>query len=417
MTHDSQVLECGFNNCIYSLFSLLSQAPSSKNKFEFTATFSYDVATHHRRDRLQCRLKLVDDFNLHIRILKSEGGTIKKSFNLFKEKALITIVPEDVFQSRKRRWNKKYPIRLEVSGCEFFLFSNVSRFKQEWFFRLREAAQGTTTKQLVVRQGRFFRYMQQYFSNEPQARNSAFQTAPPPTSSAMTSSSGGSLSATTAAQRPATRHLSQRRQRAEVGAVQFSSTAAEDREEDVSEGSVSISSSHQPSRDHPPHSSIASTISSASSANEHPQRPSSARSLSSSSGVSLFPSTGGNLRLLESYWINALTARLFWDVWHEERWKKWIVTRIERKLVRIKTPRFLDPLQLTDIAIGESMPVINRLHEGPYLKVDGVWVFLDVEYEGEFVMTIKTRLKLSGGRKEEDEEEERGTEMKAMKRR
>jgi hypothetical protein len=108
-----------------------------------------------------------------------------------------------------------------------------------------------------------------------------------------------------------------------------------------------------------------------------------------------------------------VSARIFWDVWHEERWKKWIVSRIERKLVRIKTPRFLDPLQLTDIAIGESMPVINRLSEGPYLKVDGVWVFFDVEYEGEFVMTIKTRLKLGQWRK--GEEEEKGTELKAMK--
>ena len=109
--------------------------------------------------------------------------------------------------------------------------------------------------------------------------------------------------------------------------------------------------------------------------------------------------------------MNALTARLFWDVWHEERWKNWIMSRIQRKLVRIKTPGFLDPLLLTDIEVGDSMPVINRLHEGPYLRVDGVWVYLDVTYEGLFVMTIKTRLKLGRGRGEG----EKGTEMKSVK--
>ena len=85
------------------------------------------------------------------------------------------------------------------------------------------------------------------------------------------------------------------------------------------------------------------------------------------------------------------------------------MTRIQKKLVRIKTPGFMESLQLTDVAIGNKMPVINRLCEGPYVKVDGVWVFLDVTYEGLFVMTIKTKLKLGQGQKEN-----KGTEMKAM---
>lgn len=398
-----------YNTDIRVQFSLSfpSQAPS-KHKFEFMATLQYDFATHHRRDRQHCRLKLINDYDLHIHIYDSEGDTIvKKSFNLWKEKAQITIVPEDVFQSRKRRWSKKYPIRLVVGSCEFFLFSNVSRFKQEWFFRLREAARGTTTQELVRRKQEFFRYMLRYCSSDPSQRNSASMTAPP-TSLMMSSSSVGSHSM--AAGPRSSRHHPQRRHKIEEGAVQFSSSAA--LEEDITEGSVSISNTSSSSQ--PPHASITSTVSSSSSVNDYSLRPSSARSLSNTSStaaMSPLPSTGGPSSL-EGYWINAVSARIFWDVWHEERWKQWIVSRIERKLVRIKTPRFLDPLQLTDIAIGESMPVINRLYEGPYLRVDGVWLFFDVEYEGEFVMTIKTRLKLGHWRKGE---EEKGTEMKAMK--
>ena len=373
------------------------------------------MATHHRRDRLRCRLKLENDFELFIQILDSEGDIhVKRRFNLHTEKAVITIVPDDVFQNRKRRWSKKYPIRLEVGGCVFFLFSNVSRFKQEWFFRLRAAAKGTTTEELVESKHKFFSYMLRYISNDRLQQNSTSLSAPPTSSTAIKSPSSVSSHSMTTGQRSSSRHQSHhKRPKVEEGAVQFSSsTAGSDREENITEGSVSISNPHFSSSQQP-HASITSTISSSSSMTDYSLRPSSARSLSNTSSIGpASPLPLGKLPSLESYWINAVSARIFWDVWHEERWKKWIVSRIERKLVRIKTPRFLDPLQLTDVAIGESMPVINRLSEGPYLKVDGVWVFFDVEYEGEFVMTIKTRLKLGHWRKEK---KEKGTELKAMK--
>jgi hypothetical protein len=377
-------------------------APSKKDKFEFMATLAYDFATHHRRDRLKCRLNLANDFELRVNIFNSEGDTLmKRTFHLSREKARITVVPDDVFQNRKRRWSKKYPIRVEVGGSEFFLFANVSRFKQEWFFRLREAAKGTTTDKLIKRQKDFFTYIQQYFPSEP-LRHSASAPPPPTTSSVSPPRSAVGVSAT------APRHgHSQRRHRMEEGAVQFSSSAVTDSEEDIAGGSISISKSSRT----PPCHQHGSVTSVSSSLSESSSRPSSGRPTSGGGVASTSRPPPGPCSS-ESYWINALTARLYWDVWHEERWKKWIVTRIERKLVRIKTPRFLDPLQLTDIEIGDSMPVINRLYEGPFLRVDGVWVFLDVEYEGLFVMTIKTRLKLSrGGRKDE----ERGTEMKAVK--
>ena len=345
---------------------------------------------------------------------------LNKTFDLHHEECRITIVPQDVFENRKRRWNKKYPIRLNIRGHEheheLFLFANVSRFKQEWFFRLREAARGTTTHELIARQKTFYRYMQRYFPHEPLR---TFH----PTTSASSSHHSGTLGSTTTALPPlrAARHhhSSQRRLRSDVGSVQFSSTSTRRGREGVSSsgGSISITqdqsslTSHQNQQEQTFTSPVTSTTST-----DHSGRLLSAPSLSTGSAGAIVVtalSSSPEPSSLESNWINALTARLYWDVWHEERWKNWIVSRIQRKLVRIKTPSFLDPLQLTDIAIGNSMPVINRLYGGPYLRPDGVWVYLDVKYEGLFVMTIKTKLKLGRGMGEG--EEERGTEMKSVK--
>ena len=88
-----------------------------------------------------------------------------------------------------------------------------------------------------------------------------------------------------------------------------------------------------------------------------------------------------------------------------------MMTRIQKKLIRIKTPAILESLKLTDVALGDKMPVVNRLHEGPFVRVDGVWVYLDVTYQGLFVMTIETKLRLG-----QRQEEGKGTEMTFLER-
>lgn len=364
----------------------------------------YDLSTHHRRDRLPCEIKLVDDFKLHVLVWTSDSEVVlKETYDLYKDSCLISIVPEDVFQNRKRRWSKKYPIRIKVNNFELFLFANTSRKKEEWYRRLREAAAGTTTEQLIERLKSFFQYMQQYFPHEPlrPSHGSSFRTS---TSSSTRSTSGSS------------RH-NQRKHKSNVGSVQFSSTT-----EDFDDGTISISKSKS-STSQPDHSISSITSHGLPSLNEFHHQSSKGRSpsVSSTQHVNIFSinsvsdvvvtSQPLSPSPLETDWINALAARLCWDVWHEHRWKDWIMTRIQKKLVRIKTPGFLESLELTDIAIGNKMPVVNRLYEGPYVKEDGVWVYLDVTYEGLFVMTIKTKLKLG----QRQEKEEKGTEMKSMK--
>ena len=98
-------------------------------------------------------------------------------------------------------------------------------------------------------------------------------------------------------------------------------------------------------------------------------------------------------RLSQLWWLNAVAARLCWDIWHEQRWKDWVMTRIQRKLIRVKTPSFMEQLRLTDVSLGNDMPVVQQLRDGPKLDLKGIWVYLDVNYTGNFVMTIETNMR------------------------
>ncbi|KAL5473362.1 hypothetical protein EMCRGX_G027838 [Ephydatia muelleri] len=97
----------------------------------------------------------------------------------------------------------------------------------------------------------------------------------------------------------------------------------------------------------------------------------------------------------ETDWMNVFIARLCWDVWHEDFWKKWATAKIQNVLSRVTTPSFMEKLKVSDVKLGMDTPVINKLVEGPILDPEGTWVYLDITYTGSFTMTIETKLKLT----------------------
>lgn len=56
-------------------------------------------------------------------------------------------------------------------------------------------------------------------------------------------------------------------------------------------------------------------------------------------------------------------------------------------------PIFLERLEVTHLDLGDSVPIIQRASR-PQLDSRGVWVDLDVVYEGGFTMTIDTKVNL-----------------------
>ena len=270
-----------------------------------------------------------------------------------------------------------------------YLFSPTARDKEDWYRRLKSAASGLTTVQLIRKQEEFFGYMEKYFPSElleslslqPKVKS---HPHPPP----HNSRSAGS-------------------QRLASTLVQFSK-ASDDGieasvEDDAESGGVNITQKQK--------------------VNSHSQHATGHRSSGGSQGASgkvkgqdhdnqlsldengvghvhMSPSasTGlhSHMECTSNQWLNSLAARLCWDIWHEKRWKDWVMTRIQKKLIRIKTPSFMEQLRLTNIDVGNDMPMINQLIGGPRMDLRGIWVYLDVTYQGKFVMTIETKMKLGG---------------------
>ena len=365
----------------------------------FTATLKYDPTTHHPRQRLPAEVKLDNDFTLIVKIHGSPNATPYRVRVDIRD-CTVTVVPEEVAKNRKRRWSKKFPMCITRTSDRLtvFLFSPTSREKEDWFRRLRHASDGFTSDDLIEKLNSFFGYMQDYFpagSRQPLGRHFA---------------AGASLP----------------RKQKTVNRIQYSSY--KENEDDLlqedSASSISITRESGPrvskhSRLHSPQrSSLQSKATSEtgfeSSVDRSSSRHASVSSVMSRSSVDEngFEYVSRPLKVTpDTLWLNALAARLSWDIWHDQRWKDWVKSRIQKKLIRVKTPSFMEQLRLTDVELGNDMPVVNRLCGGPRLDLRGIWVYLDITYEGRFVMTIETKLK--SGKKES--KEELGQQMSVMK--
>lgn len=347
---------------------------------------SYDPATHHPSQWLNTEIKLVDDFFLHVEI-HQPSNTAPYKVSLDMRDCTISMVPEEVTRNRKRRWNKKFPICITETSKKviFFLFSPTSRDKEDWFRRLRQASEGFTSENLMEKLNSFFGYMEDYFP----------------------SSSLTSLGKNRRGNRLSPRAFKT------TNRILFSKESEEAIDENAL-GGINISresgprvSRHSKRQDSPSMIRKPSSTSLESTLRSNLDR---ASSKYTSVTSTTFNEAGASREFEhlfrppkvteDTLWLNTVAARLCWDIWHDHRWKDWVKSRIQKKLFRLKTPSFMEPLSLTDVELGNDMPVVNRLCGGPHLDLRGLWVYLDVTYEGRFVMTIKTKLK-SGKREDE----------------
>ena len=269
-----------------------------------------------------------------------------------------------------------------------FLFTSTSHEKEEWFRRLRAASENKSYDELVKDCSEFYRYMGCYMPE-------GMSQSPLPTRARQQSQSQSLQSTASKNQRkgrqghhPHGGSISSNKTGG-AGAVSKTEsvhfTMSADSEQDDADDSilaVNITQRNQSTSS----ASITSTTgtSSISSQRNGYSRPSSG----DQSSPSLLPLS------LSMGWINAGMARLAWDLWHEERWKNWVTSRIQRKLIRIKTPSFLEELKVTEVTMGMDMPVIRKPFRLPKLNQNGIWIYLEVTYNGSFTMTIETKLKL-----------------------
>lgn len=86
-------------------------------------------------------------------------------------------------------------------------------------------------------------------------------------------------------------------------------------------------------------------------------------------------------------------ARVIFDCVRSESFTARIKERIQRKLSSIKLPYFIDALNLTELSLGRTAPLLHSATT-PVVDERGLWIDIDMTYEGLVVLILQTNLNL-----------------------
>ncbi|KAK9752721.1 hypothetical protein QE152_g4042 [Popillia japonica] len=95
----------------------------------------------------------------------------------------------------------------------------------------------------------------------------------------------------------------------------------------------------------------------------------------------------------DNVWVNAIIARVIFDCAREETITQRIKERIQRKLASIRLPYFIQELYCEELNLGSTTPIIKD-SSTPTLDERGLWIDLDVSYEGLIVVILQTKVNL-----------------------
>ncbi|XP_035261767.1 testis-expressed protein 2-like isoform X2 [Anguilla anguilla] len=93
-------------------------------------------------------------------------------------------------------------------------------------------------------------------------------------------------------------------------------------------------------------------------------------------------------------WVNALVGRIFWDFLGEKYWADMVSKKIQMKLSKIRLPYFMNELTLTELDMGVAIPKILQASK-PSVDHQGLWFDLEISYNGSFLMTLETKMNLA----------------------
>ena len=346
---------------------------------KFGVRCEYDFNTHRSCDITPANVKLEDSvLTLSVKIPNTDeppgrfwrfwtqekvsdctfmdANAIVKQFNT--SKCSVTLVPEDTAQNRKRRWSRKYPICLQFNRQihhkkqhVIYLFSPTAKEKELWYRRMKLFSEGYTRQKIIEEQERFYSYMFHYL---PQSINE------------------GTIR----------KNRKEKRKKSSLydSSVHFSMKTVDEGDEEDEETSTTVS--------------ITKRTNTAAAASKVGVVGSTTTKLAST----IPPAVSDSMD-----WLNTALARLCWDIWNEDHWLKWITSKIQRRISRIKTPSFMEPLSVSEVNLGTDIPVVRRIYAPPSLDYKGVSIHLLVKYKGTFNMTLETKMKLGRNSKHESE--------------
>ncbi|KAM4603457.1 testis-expressed protein 2-like [Polymixia lowei] len=92
-------------------------------------------------------------------------------------------------------------------------------------------------------------------------------------------------------------------------------------------------------------------------------------------------------------WVNAAVGRVLWDFLGEPYWAELVSKKIQMKLSKIRLPYFMNELTLTELDMGVATPRILGATK-PSVDHQGLWFDLEISYSGSFLMTLETKMNL-----------------------
>lgn len=92
-------------------------------------------------------------------------------------------------------------------------------------------------------------------------------------------------------------------------------------------------------------------------------------------------------------WTNALIGRVLFDCMCDDNFSSRVKERIQRKLHAIRLPYFIEELSVVELNLGTTPMVFNN-PKNPEIDNRGLWVDIDMSYEGSAVLTLMTKLNL-----------------------
>ncbi|RMZ94273.1 testis-expressed sequence 2 isoform X1 [Brachionus plicatilis] len=91
--------------------------------------------------------------------------------------------------------------------------------------------------------------------------------------------------------------------------------------------------------------------------------------------------------------MNTFLIRVFADFFYDKYWIGQVQTKIQNKLNKIRMPHFMESLLVTGVDLGSVVPLIKQVSE-PWYDDKGLWVHLDIDYNGSIQMSLATKLNL-----------------------
>ncbi|XP_033935120.1 testis-expressed protein 2-like [Pseudochaenichthys georgianus] len=299
----------------------------------------------------------------------------------------VYLAPQSL--ARKRIWNKKYPICIELAKQDDFMSKTEGESSESLSTRDRGAQErggSSSSRELTL-------YL---FGRTGREKEEWFQRALSASKLKADTKKTGSVAATKNA--PISHSRSSSR-----GSLD-EALASQPRSKDSSVSSTTASGARtKPLLDYNvymasllPKQAVVSPAA-ASPAPQSPQSsPGADKKLQSTTSSQPPPREEGEEEVMEEdhvAWLNATLGRVFWDFLCEPYWAELVSKKIQMKLSKIRLPYFMNELTLTELDMGSATPRILGASK-PSIDYRGLWFDLEMSYSGSFLMTLETKMNL-----------------------